>query len=80
MLGPDGAGPSDDGEMVLEVLSRAPEGRGRNVERTLEGWSSAADGPCSLTELDSLKAIFEDREKAEVSELELWNGQCSAMQ
>jgi len=65
VLGPGGAGPSDDGEMVLEVLSRAPEGRGRNVERELEGWSSAADRPCSLSELDSLKAIFEDRGKAE---------------
>jgi len=77
VLGPDGAGPSDDGEMVLEVLSRAPEGRGRNVERTLEGWSSAADGPCSLTELDSLKAIFEDRGKAEVSELDSTVVQCN---
>ncbi|KAH9968947.1 hypothetical protein BC827DRAFT_1121909 [Russula dissimulans] len=71
VLGPGGAGPSDDGEMVLEVLSRAPEGRGRNVERELEGWSSssaAADRPCSLSELDSLKAIFEDRGKTEVRE------------
>jgi len=66
VLGPGGAGPSDDGEIVLEVLSRAPEGRGRNVERELEGWSAAAaDGPCSLSELDSLKVIFEDRGKAE---------------
>src|SRR6267142_772561 len=57
VLGPGGAGPSDDGEIVLEVLTRAPAGRGRNLERELEGWS--VDGPCPLSELDSLKRILE---------------------
>ena len=63
-------GADDDGEIVLEVLTRAPEGRGRNLERELEGW--AADGPCSLSELDSLKRTFEGKGKtgrAEVSKL-----------
>lgn len=58
MLGPGCAGPQDDGEIVVEVLTRAPEGRGRNVERELVGWT--VDGPCSLSALDSLKAILED--------------------
>jgi elongator complex protein 5 len=60
VLGPGGAGPSGGGgEIVLEVLTRAPEGRrGRNVERELEGWT--ADGPCPLSDLDSLKPILED--------------------
>ena len=61
VLGPGGAGPNDDGEMVLEVLTRAPEGRGRNVERELEGWTP--DGPCSLSELDSLRPILEEEGK-----------------
>jgi hypothetical protein len=68
VLGPGCAGPSDDGEIVLEVLTRAPEGRGRNLERELEGWT--VDGPCPLSELDSLKRILEDKGKngrAEVS-------------
>ncbi len=68
VLGTGYAGPSDDGEIVLEVLTRAPEGRGRNLERELEGWT--ADGPCSLSELDSLKGILEGKGKtgrAEVS-------------
>jgi len=61
VLGPGCAGPSDDGEIVLEVLTRAPEGRGRNLERELEGWT--VDGPCPLSELDSLKRILEDKGK-----------------
>ena len=56
----------DEGEIVLEVLTRAPEGRGRNLERELEGWTNADDGPCSLSELDSLKGIFEGKGRAEV--------------
>ena len=75
VLGAGRAGPSDDGEIVLEVLTRAPEGRGRNLERELEGWT--ADGPCSLSELDSLKRILEDKGKrgrAEVSQALFWGG------
>ena len=71
MLGLGCAGPSDDdGEMVLELLTRAPEGRGRNVEKELHGWT--LNGPCSLSELDSLKPVLEGEGKtrrAEVSEL-----------
>ncbi|KAI9508764.1 hypothetical protein F5148DRAFT_1283615 [Russula earlei] len=63
VLGPGGPGPNDGGEIVLEVLSRDPGGRARNVERELEGWTM--DGPCPLTELDSVKAIFEGRGKTE---------------
>lgn len=66
MLGPGGVGLSDEGEIVLQVITR---GRGRNVERDLDGWT--LNGPCSLSDLDSLKAILEDRGKtsrAEVSE------------
>ena len=66
MLGPRGVGVSDDGEIVLQVVTR---GRGRNVERDLDGWT--LNGPCSLSDLDSLKGILEDRAKpqrAEVSE------------
>ena len=66
VLGPGGVGLSDDGEIVLQVVTR---GRGRNVERDLDGWS--LNGPCSLSDLDSLKGILEDRGKprrAEVSE------------
>lgn len=66
MLGPGGVGQSDDGEIVLQVVTR---GRGRSVERELDGWS--LNGPCSLSDLDSLKGILEDRGKtprAEVSE------------
>ena len=68
MLGPGGVGLSDEGEIVLQVVTR---GRGRNVERELDGWT-LNDGPCSLSHLDSLKGILEDRGKqpsrAEVSE------------
>ena len=66
VLGPGGVGLSDDGEIVLQVVTR---GRGRNVERDLDGWT--LDGPCSLSDLDSLKGILEDKGKprtAEVSE------------
>ena len=70
MLGPGGVGLSDEGEIVLQVVTR---GRGRNVERDLDGWK--LNGPCSLSDLDSLKGILEDRGKpgtAEVSEPLLW--------
>ncbi len=66
VLGPGGVGLSDEGEIVLQVVTR---GRGRNVERELDGWT--LNGPCSLSDLDSLKGILEDRGKprrAEVSE------------
>ncbi len=65
MLGPAGVGVSDDGEIVLQVVTR---GRGKNIERELDGWT--LDGPCSLSEMDSLKGILEDKGKpgrAEVS-------------
>ncbi|KAI9445178.1 hypothetical protein H4582DRAFT_894266 [Lactarius indigo] len=58
VLGPGGVGPRNDGEVVIEVVTRAPEGVGRNLERELLGWLK--DSPCSLSELDSLKPIFED--------------------
>jgi len=67
VLGPGGVGLSDEGEIVLQAVTR---GRGRNVERELGGWT--LNGPCSLSDLDSLKGILEDRggksPKAEVSE------------
>lgn len=58
VLGPGGGGPRNDGEMVIEVVTRAPEGVGRDLERDLLGW--LRDSPCSLSELDSLKPILED--------------------
>ena len=58
VLGPKGGGPCHDGEMVIEVVTRAPEGVGRNLERDLLGW--LRDSPCLLSELDSLKSILED--------------------
>jgi hypothetical protein len=58
VLGPGGGGPRHDGEMVIEVVTRAPEGVGRNLERDLLGW--LRDSPCLLSELDSLKPILED--------------------
>ncbi len=64
MLGPGGVGASDDSEIVLQVVTR-----GRNVERDLDGWTQ--DGPCSLSELDSLRGILQDKgrpPRAEVSE------------
>ncbi|KAI0304868.1 hypothetical protein BC826DRAFT_965189 [Russula brevipes] len=70
VLGPGGAGPSGGGggEIVLEVLTRAPEGRrGRNVERELEGWT--AGGPCPLSDLDGLKPILEDDGKRRWAEV-----------
>ena len=66
VLGPGGVGASDDSEIVLQVVTR---GRGRNVERDLDGWTQ--DGPCSLSELDSLRGILQDKgrpPRAEVSE------------
>jgi len=69
VLGPGCAGPNDDGEIVLEVVTRAPEGRDRNIARELEGWT--VDRPCSLSELDRLKDILEDKRttgRAEVSD------------
>ena len=86
VLGPGGVGLGDDGEIVLQVVTR---GRGRNVERDLDGWT--LNGPCSLSDLDSLKGIVEDRGKparAEVSEqvvrvfgrrgMTIWNSQPSS--
>jgi hypothetical protein len=64
VLGAGGVGVSDGGETVLQVVTR---GRGRNVERELDGW--AVDGPCSLSELDSLKGILEDKGKPEWAEV-----------
>ena len=64
VLGPGCVGLSDDAETVLQVITR---GRGKNVERDLDGW--AADGPCALTELDSLKSILEDKGKPEWAEV-----------
>jgi len=56
-------GLSDGGEIVLQVVTR---GRGRNVERDLDGWT--LDGPCSLSDLDSLKGILEDKGKPRAAE------------
>ncbi|EMD41821.1 hypothetical protein CERSUDRAFT_147159 [Gelatoporia subvermispora B] len=52
----DGSGSKD---MVLEILVRGGDGSGRRraVERVLEGWSSTT-GPCELSSLESLKALF----------------------
>jgi elongator complex protein 5 len=53
----DGSGFAD--ELVVEVLARATDGSGRKrgVERVLEGWRLSG-GPCDLSKLDSIKAIF----------------------
>jgi len=59
VLGPGGVGLGDDGEIILQVVTR---GRGRNVERDVDGWT--LNGPCSLSDLDSLKGILEDRGKS----------------
>lgn len=67
VLGPGGGGPRHDGETVIEVVTRAPEGVGRNLERDLLGW--LRDSPCSLSELDSLKPILEDVGKAASEQL-----------
>lgn len=64
VLGPGCVGLSDDAETVLQVITR---GRGKNVERDLDGWT--VDGPCALTELDSLKSILEDKGKPEWAEV-----------
>ena len=69
MLGPGCVGASEDGESVLEVVTR---GRGRSLERELDGWSP--DGPCSLSELDSLKGIIEDKGKPERVEVSIHLG------
>jgi hypothetical protein len=69
LLGPGCAGPNDDGdgEMVLELLTRAPPRGGRNVEKELHGWT--LDGPCSLSELDSLKPVLEGKGKTRRAEV-----------
>lgn len=64
VLGPGCVGLSDDGETVLQVVTR---GRGKNVERELDGWT--LDGACSLSELDSLKGILEDKGKPKWAEV-----------
>jgi hypothetical protein len=64
VLGPGCVGLSDDGETVLQVVTR---GRGKNVERELEGWM--LNGACSLSELDSLKGILEDKGKPKWAEV-----------
>ena len=70
MLGPGGVGLSDDEEIVLQVVTR---GRGRNVERDLDGWRP--DGPCSLSDLDSLKGILEDKGKGRRAEVSVQFGE-----
>ena len=64
VLGPGCVGLSDDGETVLQVVTR---GRGKNVERELEGWM--LNDACSLSELDSLKGILEDKGKPKWAEV-----------
>jgi elongator complex protein 5 len=64
VLGSGCVGLSDDGETVLQVVTR---GRGKNVERDLDGWT--LDGACSLSELDSLKGILEDKGKPQWAEV-----------
>jgi len=57
VLGAGGVGVSDEREIVLQVVTR---GRGKNAaENELVGWTP--DGPCSPSEMDSLKGILEDK-------------------
>ncbi|KAI0732344.1 hypothetical protein C8Q72DRAFT_901742 [Fomitopsis betulina] len=64
VFGSDGEG-SGGNEYVMEVLTRGADGSGRRrgVERALEGWS--AGGPCELTSLGPLKALFVRRSAEE---------------
>jgi hypothetical protein len=59
-IGGPGSGSGNE-ESALEVVIRGPgigsDGKRRGTERTIEGWS-AAKGPCSLTELESLRSIW----------------------
>lgn len=68
VFGSDGEG-SGGNEYVMEVLTRGADGSGRRrgVERALEGWS--AGGPCELTSLGPLKALFVRRSAEEVCAL-----------
>ncbi|KAI0274658.1 hypothetical protein BC834DRAFT_965162 [Gloeopeniophorella convolvens] len=56
VLGTGGPGPNDEDEIVLEVLTRASDGRRRSIERVLEGW--ARKEPCPLTKLEGLKSVL----------------------
>ncbi|TDL28488.1 hypothetical protein BD410DRAFT_781002 [Rickenella mellea] len=55
--GGGGGGSSD--EFVVEMLVRSGgEGKRKNVERSIEGWSEAKNGPCELCDLDTLKNVW----------------------
>jgi elongator complex protein 5 len=68
VFGPGGdGGVLDIEELVVEVVLRGGEdslGRRKRVERTLEGWSG--HDPCMLTELESLRHIWNRKPVDEV--------------
>jgi len=66
VYGPDGegSGGAGSGELVVEVLLRKSSGRKKGVERSLEGWSRGS--PCELTELESLKGIWNKKPISQV--------------
>ncbi|KAJ3507709.1 hypothetical protein NLJ89_g6151 [Agrocybe chaxingu] len=61
-----GEGSGNPSEFVVELIVREGAGRKRVVERVLEGWSSALDGPCDLVALEGLKH-FVKKPRQEVS-------------
>ena len=64
--GEGGAGGCPTDEFVVDVVVRGRSvssgkesgGKRRPVERYLEGWNPSKGGPCLLTDLEELKAIW----------------------
>jgi elongator complex protein 5 len=67
VFGPHGEGSSSNAEIAVEIVVRGADSskRRRATDRTLEGWCAARGGACQLTELESLKSIFEKKAATE---------------
>ena len=68
VFGPHGEGSANNAEIVVEITMRSADAskRKRAIERTLEGWCGDRGGACELSELESLKNVFERKSTAEV--------------
>ncbi|CAA7266484.1 unnamed protein product [Cyclocybe aegerita] len=67
IFGSSGEGSGNPAEFVVELIVREGAGRKRGVERVLEGWSSALDGPCELSALEGLKQFVKKPQQEQVS-------------
>ncbi|KAF9453767.1 hypothetical protein P691DRAFT_554579 [Macrolepiota fuliginosa MF-IS2] len=68
-FGIDGEGSSNNGEMVVEILTRGinNQSRKRGTERLLAGWDSNKSLSCSILDLEDLKPLFSQNTTVEIA-------------